>query len=275
MLVAGGKPRYLGPSNVQGEIIIDRMRHLLAVALLLFSPAMAETDKYAAIHTVGIISGIGDIVRFRDRKTAYEPTLSWDLNISDWKIDDLVVQTVTTAISPRFHVMPVTVNGDWVYKGRFTPDEPLERRLQAYVRNMPSANSVDAYIIVQKDFGARSRQGDRKWLMGFQVEYNAEVWAFTDDNPIYVDYTVFVFDAKSGKVIDRAYAEVSDNLLEESEPIYYRDRLWAKNEAQFTRTQKETLKGVIIPAITSTLSGALNRLGLTANPADTSAQKQR
>jgi hypothetical protein len=39
--------------------------------------------------------------------------------------------------------------------------------------------------------------------------------------------------------------------------------------------QKETLKGVIIPAVSSTLSGALNRLGLTAKPMDSSGQKQR
>ena len=250
------------------------LRAIFAFSLLLASPAIAETHKYAAVHTVGIISGIGDVVRFRDRTNgSYLPSLSWDLNISAWKIDDIVAQTITAAIVPRFQVKPVAVNGDWVYRGRFTPDEPFERRLQAYARNMPAANAVDAYIIVQKDFGARVRQGNQKWLMGFQVERYAELLRFTDKTPIYVDYTVFVVDAKTGRVLDRAYAEVSDNLLEESEPIFYRDNLWAKSQAEFTNTQRETLKGVIVPAVISTLSGALNRMGLVAKSAGLSDQQ--
>jgi hypothetical protein len=66
---------------------------------------------------------------------------------------------------------------------------------------------------------------------------------------------------------------VSDNLLEESEPIFYRDNLWAKSQTEFTNTQRETLKGVIVPAVVSTLSDALSRLGLAVKSVGLSSQK--
>lgn len=258
------------------------MRKLFAafgLAVLLASPATAGADEYANIHSVGVISGIGDAVRFRG--TSYDPipkAIGWDLAIADWKIDESVTQAITHAVAPRFIVKPIVFDRAWIYRGRYAPMEPLERRLQAYVRNMPASNGVDAYIIVQKDFGALSHQRQRIALpqvaiMGLQVESGAEVLAFTSKNPIYIDYTIFVVEAGTGKILDHAFAEATGGLLDESEPIIYRDNMWANSEAEFTATQKDSLKSVIVPAVLSTLSGVLDRLGLAGKATDTSNKK--
>jgi len=163
------------------------------------------------------------VLRFRDYDIYTHSTkVAWDLNISDWKIDEGVTRQITEAISPQVTVKPITFNNAWVYRGRFAAVEPLERRLKDYVRNMPATNGVDAYIIVQKDFGATVRQDQYSPLMGLQVNKTAELLALTSKTPVYVDYTIFVIKAGTGEVLGREYAEVSDKFWEESEPVFYR-----------------------------------------------------
>lgn len=247
---------------------------ILAAALLSTAPALGADEKYAGIHSVGIISGIGDVLRFRDYdRFTHSTRVAWDLNIRDWKIDEAVARKISEAISPGIVVKPVTFNDTWIYRGRYAAFEPLERRLRDYVRNMPASNGVDAYIIVQKDFGATARQDSFSPLMGLQVNRFAEPFAFTSKTPVYVDYTVFVIKAGTGEPLDHVFAEASDKFWEESEPISYRDNIWADSEGELTVAQREELKSIVMPTVMTTLSNVLERLGLASKSAPAASKR--
>lgn len=221
-------------------------------------------DAYQGIHTVGVIPVIADKVRFRGYgMVAIDGPVSWDLDISDWKIDEEIQNKIASMIAPRFSVKPVQFDAEKFYTGPYSQYEPFERRMKLYISQLPKSNDVDAYILVHKRF----MNGD--WIppiFGLQVSGSSTIFSSDISTETFVSYEIKVIDAKTGSTLqsDQVALGGGHQLLYWSNPRSDEPNLWAASADKLTADQKDRLKRVVRTLVTDNLGPALERLGLAS-----------
>jgi len=240
------------------------------VAAFLSTPANAY-DAYQGIHTIGVIPVIGDKVRFRGYgMVAIDGPVSWDLDVSDWKIDQDVQSKIASMITPRFTVKTVQFDAEKFYTGPYTPYEPFERRMKLYISQLPKSNDVDAYILVHKRF----MNGDANPpIFGLQVCGTRSIFSSDVSTETFVSYEIKVIDARTGSTLqsDQVALGGGHQLFYWSNPRSDEPDLWAASADKLTADQKDRLKRVVRALVTDNLGAALERLGLASEDADTDA----
>ena len=233
------------------------MRHTyIAAALATFllvswgnDPALAAgSDEYANIHTVTIISKIGDALAIKKVGAIAFGNKEDKLPIPDWSIDKSVEDQVAQLISSRFMV-------------RLADDQlRAAENVGDYVQHLPAEQRTDAYIVV----GKTSRQDfeSNQQITGLTV-YRHELIFGAHHDYIYAAYVVSVMDSKTGKTIDYGSSSLNDSRLAADPPIAGNPEAnWADDPASFTDIQKQNIQSGMTKLISATLVHAVRRAGL-------------
>src|SRR5690348_6977357 len=113
---------------------------LVAVAgLLLWAPvaaSAADRDEYAGIHTVAVVSAIGDSLHFTVAPRIFSLGGSDSLPISSWGIDPWLATQIAQSIGTRFSVKTIRVDTSAVAK--------CDGREQC-ANALPRTDQIDAY----------------------------------------------------------------------------------------------------------------------------------
>lgn len=84
---------------------------LVSAFVVLTTPSIAaEKDEYANIHTVAVVSGIGNEIRLQKIGFGLIGSNLETVPVEDWKIDPWVEANVTKAVSARFSIKSVTID---------------------------------------------------------------------------------------------------------------------------------------------------------------------
>lgn len=172
------------------------------VALALSAPAYAgSADEYANIHTVGVISALGDSIDWTTVGLVVFQNQQASLPISDWKLDDDIAQKVAAALKPRFTVKMIDTDVSALETLQVTVMRSVSPDLENFVRGLPASNGGDAYVIVSKAQLQDTVGGANQLLWGLGV-YRHPLMFGRGLFAVYADYRVIVIDARSGKQID-------------------------------------------------------------------------
>ena len=190
---------------------------LATVAVLAVSVsacAMLETreTKLQAVKTVGIVSAVGDEMSFAKAGLTGLNNPSQSFPIASWGLDDLIVRQVTTALSGRFQVQPVSyqrsafaaIKDSPVTPVNFIRGDPFKKLVQTEV----SPQGLDAYIVITKaksNFGGGAHKVEGIGFITFGT-------LLASSNHIHVLYEIRVIDGKTFDVIEKMAAPPLDEV---------------------------------------------------------------
>lgn len=158
----------------------------------------AQTADYSRIHSVAVISGIGQNLTLG--KAALLTTHS-TLSIADWNLDQGVETTLAHYLSGGFAVKTVPHDSAALAKipnGHF--DTSSAKTLQAYIQAL-QAKDVDAFIVVRPDaeLGTPITPGLSLDATGNGARPEEEA-----------NFEIDVVDAQSGNIIAHAFSRAAD-----------------------------------------------------------------
>jgi hypothetical protein len=187
----------------------------MAILLLLSDDANAlfETRdaRLQSVKTVGIVSAIGDQFTFVKARLTGLGNGPRSVPIAAWGLDELIVQEVSTALSDRFQVTPVTykrasfatVQEAAITAVNLVRGDPFKKLVETEV----SPQGLDAYIVITKArayFGGGNRRVDGVGL----ITYSTVLEAYSQ---IHALYEIRVVDGKRFDVIEKFAAGPLDN----------------------------------------------------------------
>src|ERR1700733_68770 len=231
------------------------------VTLCLALPARAA-EKYAGIHTVAIVSALGDIY-FTDDKTPFNSAFDWVLGTWDWKLDEAAAAKIAKLLDPRFAVKEVAYNrGAFAQPKRNDPvSKMLDSSKESLVSQLPRDNGVDAYILVRPCWFS----GDYIAMSGLAV---ARQW--NDERAvIYANYVIEVVDAKTGEILSQSVSHVGERSLFGNEKPARGGRLgkhWAPDRAHFPAGHAANVRGAILFLLDYSLPHTLYDVQMSARP---------
>jgi len=216
--------------------------------LVLFATSAAAGDRYANIHTVGIVSVIGDVVTMSSSSLLTGASNDCFLYIDDWRLDDAIVDKIATLLSPRFTTKSVTLSRASLFNLRDS-----ESGIRRYITTLPAENGVDAYIIVSKRYLSASQGINSVPVFGLTV-----LDRFLFGPGVFALYQVEVVDAKSGKQIGFALGHTGAGFPNFREVIKDVDKsFWSATASEFSAEQKQKLKSVVSEMTLNSLPYAL------------------
>ncbi len=208
----------------------------ILIWLVLFATSAVAGDRYANIHTVGIVSVIGDVVSMSSESLFTGSTKNVCLiYVDDWRLDDAIAERIAALLSPRFAAKSVTVSRATLFNLRDS-----ESGIRRYITTLPAENGVDAYIIVSKRYLTAS-SGNGPNLFGLTVFDSA-----IGGPSVFALYQIDVIDAKSGKQIAFAFGHTGAGMLNFTEVQRGVDKsYWSATDSGFSAEQKQKLKSVV------------------------------
>jgi len=243
--------------------ILKAASAVLAFALVLgaANPLNAATDEYANVHTVGVISILGNDLDMQTWGYTIFGNEDYQLH-TDWNLDDQVDSEVANALKGRFAVKTISIDpqtaSHFMAKAHGTDWSAVEK----LVRTLPASDGVDAYVVVfpivrMLGFGQRFWGGlvgrHVPDLRGPHIEFGAY-------------YAVGVIEAGTGKRIDWGTGHLTTHglLLDNAPDEQCAADMWATGADAITPEQKsrihQEMSSVISRSIPYTLAGA-NLLG--------------
>jgi hypothetical protein len=232
------------------------MRCLFPVlaALLLWTPiaaSAANRDEYAGIHTVAVVSAIGDTLHFTVAPRIFSLGGSESLSIASWGIDPSVAAQITQAVGTRFSVKTIPVDASAVAK--------CDGREQC-AGAMPHTDQVDAYIVAYKAVAPDPISGNGD-IFGLGMYHHQGLLGMADVHSVYAIFAVAVVNARTGEVIDYGTAKLPEAhfLGEHFNPIEaVPESTWPDNPPVLTADQQATVKQTLMRLISTTLPYALH-----------------
>lgn len=243
----------------------------LTGAFLLLATANASfgADRYANIHSVAIVSVLGDGILLEQKADVtlsdVAPSVVFD---SKLELDNFVTKAVTDAVSSRFKVIVASIDPSML-KAFAIPSDVLAKISDRYVTG--EAVPVDAFIVIHPDtwnvqtpIGALSYAYSGTSLMHIKGMFGGY------DTILSVQYTVTVLDAKTGKVIDYGTANLaSPNFLRNPKPFLFCDgKLWPNDLANPSDTVANQLRTDVMAVMNRSLPIALESANLIGKAAD-------
>jgi hypothetical protein len=240
---------------------------LLLTALLAFSctlPARAAggTDEYADIHTVAVISAIGNSIKLSNVGVMVFSNSEESIAAADWGIDDLVVANISKALSGRFAIKtaiydPVAFSTQETGWGN--NKVPVEKLVAA----LPDRDGVDAFVVVFPVYLEDPISMSSVRVRGLGLYRHS--YGFRDVIVAYAFYDIAVVDAHTDKIIAEKYAGTGaspsfrDNLPWEG----CSDSIWPETAATMTNNQKQALQTEIKYLVRRSLPWTISQLQLT------------
>jgi hypothetical protein len=211
----------------------------------------ASQDEYANIHSVAIISRVGDTMTLQNVGTTIVTNSLAQLPIADWNIDEAIESQAADLLSPRFAVKPIDTS-------KLAPGQSLSD----FVKTLPPQDGIDAYVLIEKDVRtgilghtAETYEGLGLFRLGLIFSYDYEVFAA---------YIVHVVDARTGKEIDYGRAALNDGGLLGDEAAMSKSNAanWAETADALTDAQKQALRTELEQLVRDSLPHALKRTHL-------------
>jgi hypothetical protein len=236
---------------------------LLAIAgSTVASTGAVGRDEYANVHTIGIISDLGDdvpVLKVYDRVPLFElfggstPPNSTEILHSGWRIDEFVASEIASALAGHFTTKSVAA-----VLGSFPESPSYEPPPDAFGRQILAlpADAVDAYVVVHRTelyVDAGPSGFDEKGL-----EVANFSGAFGGGAGILANFQIGVFDARTGYRIDYATARLMKIC---------KSGLLADNIAQLSPLQKDAIRSELLTMIHKELPSLLRSAGLISRDA--------
>jgi hypothetical protein len=223
---------------------------MLAVALCLSvfnctTVNAADTDEYKNIHTVAVISRMGDTFTFKEVGGTVFSNSEKAIQIPEWRIDDKIASLVTEALSPRFTVVPAGLSG-----------LPITADLRPLIRSLPPEKIADAYVVI----GEWTRQipTTNQSLSGLGVFRQGKIFGGHSDW-LHADYTISVTDGKTLKQIDSGTSRMNDGGFWNSVPaiVPTDESTWTDTPETLSDSQKQAIKLQMVQLLEKSLPHAL------------------
>lgn len=129
---------------------------LLAAAFLATAswaiPASGAPDKsYANIHTIAVISALGNDVEMQTFGATRFGNAEYTLH-ADWNVDAQIADEVTKALSPRFAIRDAGIDPR-VFGGiKMGPTDDEWSQVKNRIMALPRSSGIDAYVVVFPQF---------------------------------------------------------------------------------------------------------------------------
>ena len=243
---------------------------ILALFSILAASPIANTktlspNAYANIHTVGIVSAIGDCLVLENVAAFVADGALGHLDTRDWGIDDLVTKDVTAAVRDRFEVRPITY--------RVIPKFKCESDIAGPAIDFGRENDdVDAYIVVHKWWSAdffTPNSSARLVSLGLYrhrgLLLGPIVW-------LHAFFQIAVVDAHTQKVIDYGSAGLPGRTIfgEVPPPARQLDpAIWPDVTSQFGDEQRQYLRAEVTALVRASLIAALVRANVLSEGTST------
>lgn len=211
----------------------------------------AGRDEYANIHSVAILSQLGDRLSLQGVGTTIFSNSFVQLPIADWNIDKMVQAQAADLLSPRFAVKPIDAS-------RLAPGQSPSD----FVKTLPPPDDIDAYVLIEKDIHtgilghtAATYEGLGLFRLGMIFGYDYQVFAA---------YIVTVVDAKTGKQIDYGHSALNDGGLMGDVPPWEKSDAadWADTADALNDGQKQAIRTQLEQLLKDTLPHAFKRANL-------------
>jgi hypothetical protein len=206
----------------------------LAIALVLAPVAgvCALNDEYARIHTIAVVSALGDEVETNTVGLLRFGNSDYDLR-TDWKLDREVVAVSEKVLAARFTIKSINVDPQTFADIKHGIFDNFWHDVGRRVSALPKENGVDAYVVVFPDPGAQLTDKRHGLLVLRGDEQSATAIASTN-------YLVGVFDAATGDRIDYGSAQfpTRDAVVGFATPMANcPNAMWAEKRGQLTSDQ--------------------------------------
>lgn len=214
------------------------------------APALAaETDPYANIHTVSIVSKVGDSITIKTvGSTVFGNKADQSLGISDWEIDKYIEDKIAALISGRFSVQAMS------------PGLRSTDNIKNYVQSLPAEQRSDAYIAVVKSIAQPADSNQQ--ISGLTI-YRHNLILGGHNDSIWAPFIVSVMDSKTGKVIDYGSASLNDGRLNFVPAVADNDAAnWADSPDLLTDVQKQNIRSELTHLIDTAVVHAVRRANL-------------
>jgi hypothetical protein len=222
-------------------------------ALLLWIPIAASAagrDEYAGIHTVAVVSAIGDTLHFTEAPRMFSGGTD-ALPISSWGIDPSVETQIAQAVGTRFTVKTISVDTSAVAK--------CDGREQC-ADALPRTDQVDAYVVAYNAAAADPIGGSGD-IFGLGMYHHQGLLGMADVHSVYAIFAVAVVNARTGEIIDYGTAKLPEAhfLGEHLNPIEaIPESAWPANPPNLAPDQQATVKQTLTRLIATTLPYALH-----------------
>ena len=219
----------------------------------------ASPQQLARIHTIGIISVLGDTLTLKDVGLMVFGNSETPESVTAWGLDDHISKEVATWLWQRYTIKPVTYDKSAFADIRPNIFDPLESELGKRVKAL-GPNGVDAYVIVYGTYAQDWIGGTNQFLKGIGIYHHLN-W-----NGIYAVYSVFVIDASSGETIASGDALVPKGGGFDEEPWQASDEsLWPGSE-WFPADGWQDVRLIVQKLIDKSIYYGIAHTGLLAAP---------
>lgn len=238
----------------------------LAVGLCGVLPLAAQDDPYRNIHSIGVISALGNEVTLQNWGVTRFTNDSAKLNL-DWNLDTEVSQRVSGALRGRFAVRDVPADAVLLRSEILKHDVPDRSDVPKYLQSLPSSAEVDAYVAILP--------GNNSFMTPYGLYQTEALGAFRREGlfssnvPIvpYAAYDVLVVDAKTGKLIGWSYGNALESRGHSGMMSSMCNKSFgAKTMLDLTDGQKAIVRDELRFLVLSSLPNALKHVGLPSSP---------
>jgi hypothetical protein len=236
---------------------------VLALAVSLLSGG-ALADDLANIKSVAIVSALGDCLNLRDVKpmgSLFNAVHPECVPIESWGIDDLITQQLTTALSGRFRVTPLTYDRSAFYRLPWSPmagaQVPVEKPLRAL-----GNPGVDAYVVVTR-MALPNALGDdnNTYVDGLGIGHDSSM--FSQTTKMYAVYTIRIIDARTFKTLETEGAHLpKTGFLPRVPVVDVDDSLWSVSASDMTDDQKAKARTRLTALIQESIGSTLHYMEL-------------
>ena len=227
------------------------------VIFFILTAAMPESlakDKYEQVHSVAILSALGNLIEMQ--KTGLTRFGYDDYKLqTDWNPDEEIRNLLSKVVERR-----ATVNNEVLDPqifGNFTVagDDNPEKTVRNAIRANPKIAEVDALIAVFPDSGTESY-----FPQGLGITHDNALFSGKGNSVATAKYMVAIFDAKTGEKINYGTGQYpsSNSIFGRSPPMETcSDILWAKTADELTTEQKNAIHAEFSSLLSRSLAYAL------------------
>ncbi len=245
-----------------------RLHSTLAGGLFLalaFAGSAQAGDDLAGIHSVAIVSAIGDTVTLADANegggffNAVDPQR---IDSKDWGIDEAVTKQIADAIRGRFTVKIVAYNRAAFTHIPWSPipnqQAPVEMPLRALTNP-----GVDAYFVVSKMQIADAVGYAGPNQSGLGLAHESGGMFSSDTITMYAIYTIRVIDAHTFKTLETEGAHLPKTGLLPRVPIVEVDNsLWPGRMSDMTPAKEAAIKTKMMALVQESIGSTLHYMDL-------------
>lgn len=230
---------------------------VLCAAACIAQPAAASADKLGNVHTVAIVSILGNEVDMQTGGTRFDYA-DYKLQ-TDWNLDALIHDHVANAVRGRFAVKDDALDARLFSTVKNSSGRAVWAQIRDILKAAPQKPDVEAVIVVHPN------ESPGPLSPGLGVIHEAPSWLGSGTTIVGATYALGIYDAKTGDRIDYGTGRypASDTLSGYTFPWETCPAsIWADAEDKLTAKQKNGIRQELWSLITRSLPYALTNSGL-------------